>query len=197
VHGIFSTKDRQPFLHSEEIREIFKRHRVAFDERYVWDCPPRGSDALVRQSLDCLLGIAPRDAGLGVLSGRSARLRKAARLSSPKSYVATGFLAPTYHNMRGAIASATAAWAILLDRSAVARKCPNSRPALKRRRRPSGTVRLACLNAKQLRSAGLFPERLSEAPSVLLARYPPAPRVRVKLKALNTIDRENQYKILS
>ena len=28
------------------------------------------SDALVRQSLDCLLGIAPRDAGLGVLSGR-------------------------------------------------------------------------------------------------------------------------------
>src|SRR5215471_644384 len=29
--------------------------------------------------------------------------------------------------MRGAIASATAAWAILLDRSAVARKRPNSR----------------------------------------------------------------------
>jgi len=39
----------------------------------------------------------------------------------------------TYHNMRGAIASATAAWAILLDRSAVARKRPNSRPALQRR----------------------------------------------------------------
>jgi hypothetical protein len=36
-----------------------------------------------------------------------------------------------YHNMRGAIASATAAWAILLDRSAVARKRPNSRPALR------------------------------------------------------------------
>ena len=33
----------------------------------------------------------------------------------------------TYHNMRGAIASATAAWAILLDRSAVIRKCLNSR----------------------------------------------------------------------
>jgi hypothetical protein len=33
----------------------------------------------------------------------------------------------TYHNMRGAIASATAAWAILLGRSAVARKRPNSR----------------------------------------------------------------------
>jgi hypothetical protein len=49
----------------------------------------------VRQSLDCLLGIAPRDAGLGVLSGR--------------------------------VASATAAWAILFDRSAVARKRPNSR----------------------------------------------------------------------
>jgi len=33
----------------------------------------------------------------------------------------------TYHNMRGPLASATAAWAILLDRSAVARKRPNSR----------------------------------------------------------------------
>ena len=37
VHAIFSTKDRRPFLRSEEIREIFKRHRVAFEERYVWD----------------------------------------------------------------------------------------------------------------------------------------------------------------
>jgi len=53
VHAIFSTKDRRPFLCSEEIRneiyaymagtlknldcEFFKRHRVAFDERYVWD----------------------------------------------------------------------------------------------------------------------------------------------------------------
>jgi REP element-mobilizing transposase RayT len=83
VHAIFSTKDRRPSLHSEEIRneiyaymagtlknldchpikiggvedhvhvfcslskniafyqeeipEIFERHRVAFDERYVWD----------------------------------------------------------------------------------------------------------------------------------------------------------------
>ena len=27
VHAIFSTKDRQPFLRSEEIREIFKRHQ--------------------------------------------------------------------------------------------------------------------------------------------------------------------------
>ena len=26
-------KDRRPFLRSGEIREIFKRHRVAFDER--------------------------------------------------------------------------------------------------------------------------------------------------------------------
>ena len=33
VDAIFSIKDRRPFLHSEEIREIFKRHRVAFDER--------------------------------------------------------------------------------------------------------------------------------------------------------------------
>ena len=32
--------------YQEEIREIFKRHRVAFDERYVWDCPPEGRDAL-------------------------------------------------------------------------------------------------------------------------------------------------------
>ena len=40
VHAIFSTEDRRPFLRSEEIRiirEIFKRHRVAFGERYVWD----------------------------------------------------------------------------------------------------------------------------------------------------------------
>jgi len=32
------------------------------------------------------------------------------------------FFGVTYHNMRGAIASATAAWAILLDRSAVIKK---------------------------------------------------------------------------
>jgi hypothetical protein len=38
----------------------------------------------------------------------------------------------TYHNMRGAIASATAAWAILLDRSAVPGKRPNSRARLRR-----------------------------------------------------------------
>jgi len=25
------------FSYQEEIREIFKRYRVAFDERYVWD----------------------------------------------------------------------------------------------------------------------------------------------------------------
>jgi hypothetical protein len=25
------------FSYQEEIREIFKRHRVAFDQRYVWD----------------------------------------------------------------------------------------------------------------------------------------------------------------
>jgi hypothetical protein len=51
VHAIFSTKDRRPFLRSEEIREIFKRHRVAFEEG---KCPnssdgrpgwPWGSDA--------------------------------------------------------------------------------------------------------------------------------------------------------
>ena len=32
--------------YQEAIRELFKRHRVAFDERYVWDCPPEGRDAL-------------------------------------------------------------------------------------------------------------------------------------------------------
>jgi len=38
-----------PVLGSEEIRnemeEIFKRHRVAFDERYVWNRNANGSDA--------------------------------------------------------------------------------------------------------------------------------------------------------
>jgi hypothetical protein len=53
VHAIFSTKDRRPFLRSEEIldeiyaykkfsyqeeiRKIFNHHRVAFEKRYVWD----------------------------------------------------------------------------------------------------------------------------------------------------------------
>jgi hypothetical protein len=61
VHTVFSTKDRRPFLQSEEIRietyaymadqaehhrklsyqeelrELLKRHRVAFDERYLWE----------------------------------------------------------------------------------------------------------------------------------------------------------------
>ena len=49
VHAIFSTKDRRPFLCSEEIRnernlatrkrfvKFSNGHRVAFDERYVWD----------------------------------------------------------------------------------------------------------------------------------------------------------------
>ena len=42
VDAIFSTKDCRPSRHRkisylEEIREIFKLHGVAFDERYVWD----------------------------------------------------------------------------------------------------------------------------------------------------------------
>jgi putative transposase len=68
VHAVFSTKDRRPFLHSEEIRietyaymagilknlqchpikiggvndssalrELLKCHRVAFDERFLWE----------------------------------------------------------------------------------------------------------------------------------------------------------------
>jgi len=39
----------------------------------------------------------------------------------------------TYHNMRGAIASATAAWAILSDRPAVIGKCPKKLQRLMRR----------------------------------------------------------------
>ena len=38
------------------------------------DHRPEHRSPLVRQSLDCLLGIAPRDAGLGVLSGQVAFL---------------------------------------------------------------------------------------------------------------------------
>src|SRR6516165_8960842 len=45
-----------PVLGSEEIRnemeEIFKRHRVAFDERYVWNRNANGSDALVRNTVE-------------------------------------------------------------------------------------------------------------------------------------------------
>ena len=52
VHAVFSTKDRRPSPRSEEIRtetyafiggyleevrELLRRHRVAFDERYLWD----------------------------------------------------------------------------------------------------------------------------------------------------------------
>jgi hypothetical protein len=66
VHAVFSTKDRQPSLHSkepsvpfhqrllppafpiqaeryrklsyqEELRALLRRHRVAFDERYLWE----------------------------------------------------------------------------------------------------------------------------------------------------------------
>jgi len=29
--------DNNNISYQEEIREIFQRHRVAFDERYVWD----------------------------------------------------------------------------------------------------------------------------------------------------------------
>src|SRR5262245_15103180 len=41
-----------------------------FSTSGMYGTDPYESVALVRQSLDCLLGIAPRDAGLGVLSGR-------------------------------------------------------------------------------------------------------------------------------
>ena len=68
-------------------------------------------------------------ASLGVTSPRA----KAPDFAKATSRLAFGV---TYHNMRGAIASATAAWAILLDRFAVIDKCPNSRPALQLKRRP-------------------------------------------------------------
>ena len=80
--------------------------------------------------MDCLLGIAPRDAGLGVLSGRVAfNLYPGLKLKHPTSQsdsteklaevLRRGWLfGVTYHNMRGAIASATAAWANLFSRCA-------------------------------------------------------------------------------
>jgi len=70
----------------------------------------------------------------------------------------------TYHNMRGAIASATAAWAILLDRFAIIGKCPNTRRGRGRPRhivgRASSPVRLpktAWKLAKLQRPAGSGP----------------------------------------
>ena len=103
------------------------------------DHRPEHRSPLVRQSLDCLLGIAPRDAGLGVLSGRVA-FNVYPGLKHPTSQsLRRGWLfGVTYHNMRGAIASATAAWANLFSRCAAIhastsgltlvprRKCPNT-----------------------------------------------------------------------
>jgi hypothetical protein len=82
VHAIFSTKDRRAvpafrgdsqgdlclhgwhlkelgllFSYQEEIREIFKRHRVAFDERYVCNETPMGRTPFQGASLD---GTLPR-----------------------------------------------------------------------------------------------------------------------------------------
>ena len=77
--------------------------------------------------MDWLLGIAPRDAGLGVLSGRVA-FNLYPGLKHPTSQSGSTELAEvlrrgwlfgvTYYNMRGAIASATAAWANLFSRCA-------------------------------------------------------------------------------
>src|SRR5215471_20125748 len=49
-----------------------KRHSATLTLYQLPDQRTERRSPLVRQSLDCLLGIAPRDAGLGVLSGRVA-----------------------------------------------------------------------------------------------------------------------------
>src|SRR5215471_19961758 len=116
-----------------------KRHSATLTLYQLPDQRTERRSPLVRQSLDCLLGIAPRDAGLGVLSGRVA-FNVYPGLKHPTSQsLRRGWLfGVTYHNMRGAIASATAAWANLFSRCAAIhastfgltlvprRKCPNS-----------------------------------------------------------------------
>jgi hypothetical protein len=37
LHVVFSTKNRAFFLQADELRALLKKHRVAFDERYLWD----------------------------------------------------------------------------------------------------------------------------------------------------------------
>src|SRR5215471_1162277 len=104
-----------------------KRHSATLTLYQLPDQRTERRSPLVRQSLDCLLGIAPRDAGLGVLSGRVA-FNVYPELKHPTSQSDSTELAEvlprgwlfgvTYHNMRGAIASATAAWANLFSRCA-------------------------------------------------------------------------------
>src|SRR5262245_49025201 len=115
VHAIFSTKDRRPFLHSEEIRneiyqeeirEIFKRHRVAFDERYVWDGAPEGRTPF-------------QGGSLYITSPRA----EAPDFAKPTSRLAFWRHIP---QTEGRHSFSDGAWAILLDRSAVGRKRPNS-----------------------------------------------------------------------
>ena len=49
-------KHHKKFSYQEELREIFKRHRVAFDERYVWDGNTKGGRTpLQGASLDVTL----------------------------------------------------------------------------------------------------------------------------------------------
>src|SRR5262249_20631130 len=104
------------------------------------DRRPEHRSPLVRQSLDCLLGIAPRDAGLGVLSGRVAfNLYPGLKHPTSQSLRRGWLFCVRYRNTRGAIASAAAAWANLFSRCAAIhastsglalvprRKCPNTR----------------------------------------------------------------------
>src|SRR6516162_9144947 len=114
VDAIFSTKDRRPSRHRkisylEEIREIFKRHR-----------------GHLRRTL--CLGLKLPRVGRPFRAGRFISLHPGLKRPTSQSLRRGWLFGVTYHNTRGAIASATAAWAILLDRSAVARKRPNSRP---------------------------------------------------------------------
>jgi hypothetical protein len=42
THLLNRAEHHKKFCYQEKIREIFKRHRVAFDERYVWDGNTKG-----------------------------------------------------------------------------------------------------------------------------------------------------------
>ena len=37
VHLVYSTKHREPLIPEDELRALFDRHQIDYDERYVWD----------------------------------------------------------------------------------------------------------------------------------------------------------------
>jgi hypothetical protein len=112
VHAIFSTKDRRPFLHCEEIRNEI----LATRKRFVKFLNVTGSS-----SMNAMFGIeAPRGSvGRPFRAGRFISFHPGLKRPTSQSLRRGWLFGVTYHNTRGAIASATAAWAILLDRSAV------------------------------------------------------------------------------